>query len=150
MKEKEPMPIHANMSIIYRHGRMMHNKAIKEFGLSGQQMVYLRYVFENPGVSQEDIANFLMIDKGAVAKAIKDMMEKGFLRREQNPEDRRAYCLYATEKACRICMEGQDEARKVEAMITAGLSREELETFMRLLDKISGNIAEILEGDDSK
>lgn len=150
MREKEPMPIHTNMSIIYRHGRMMHDKAIKEFGLSGQQMGYLRYVFENPGASQEDIANFLMIDKGAVAKAIKDMMEKGFLRREQNPEDRRAYCLYTTDKARRICMKGQEEARKVEAMITAGLSSEELKIFMQLLDKISENIAKILEGDDSK
>ena len=68
MKGKDPMSIHSNFSIIYRHGRMMHDRAMREFGLSGQQMGYLRFVFENPGVSQEDIASFLMIDKGAVAK----------------------------------------------------------------------------------
>ena len=38
MKGKDPMSIHSNFSIIYRHGRMMHDRAMREFGLSGQQM----------------------------------------------------------------------------------------------------------------
>lgn len=150
MKGKDPMSIHSNFSIIYRHGRMMHDKAMREFGLSGQQMGYLRFVYENPGVSQEDIASFLMIDKGAVAKGIKDMMAKGFLRREQNPEDKRAYCLYVTDKACRICSAGREESKRVEKMITAGLTPEELKSFTKVLAKITDNISKLMEGDDNK
>lgn len=150
MKGKDPMSIHSNFSIIYRHGRMMHDRAMREFGLSGQQMVYLRFVFENPGVSQEDIANFMMIDKGAVAKGIKDMTAKGFLRREQNQEDKRAYCLYVTDKALRICREGREESKRVEKKITAGLTPEELKSFTRVLAKITDNISKLMEGDDSK
>lgn len=150
MKGKDPMSIHSNFSIIYRHGRMMHDRAMREFGLSGQQMGYLRFVFENPGVSQEDIASFLMIDKGAVAKGIRDMTERGFLRREQNPEDKRAYCLYATDKARRICSEGKEESKRVEKMITAGIPADEMKVFSKTLAKITENISKMMEGDDNK
>ena len=62
----------------------MHDRAMREFGLSSQQdrAICGSCCSRNPGVSQEDIASFLMIDKGAVAKGIKDMTAKGFLRRE--------------------------------------------------------------------
>ena len=135
MKGKDPMSIHSNFSIIYRHGRMMHDRAMREFGLSGQQMGYLRFVFENPGVSQEDIASFLMIDKGAVAKGIKDMTAKG---------------LYVTDKACRICNEGREESKRVEKMITAGISVDETKAFAKTLSKITENISKLMEGDDNK
>lgn len=136
------------ISIIYRHGKTMHDRAMKQFGLSGIQMRYLKFIHDNPGISQEELAGILKIDKGAVAKAIKDMVNKGYVRKTQNPEDRRAYCLCLTEKAEEIHKEGEQHRREFEKKLTEGLSEEEIETFMILLDKITRNMKKMMGGGD--
>lgn len=139
-------PIHLYFSIIYRHGRIMHDRSMKQFGLTGQQMGYLRYINENPGVSQEDLVKLLQIDKGAVSKSIKDMVEKGYVYREKNPRDKRTYCLFPTEKACLIARRGKVCSARFEEKITEGLTDEEKETFEVLLGKVTDNIVKMLGG----
>lgn len=139
-------PVHRCFSIIYRHGRILHDRAMSQFGLSGQQMGYLKHIYQNPGVSQEELARIHCIDKGAVAKSIKDMMEKGYIRREQNPVDKRAYCLYPLEKAEIICREGKKNTEEIERILMDGLTDEERETFKALLEKVADNMAAMLEG----
>lgn len=154
MKSSKPenqnfMPTeHECFSIIYRHGKVMHDKAMREFNLSGQQMGYMRIIHDSPGISQENLVRKVKIDKGAVAKAIKDMVDKGYLIKEQNPYDKRAYCLYLTGKAGRICVEGERHYRKFEQRLTEGLTKEESETFKVLLAKITRNMEKIMEGED--
>lgn len=139
-------PIHMYFSIIYRHGRVMHDKVMRQFGLTGQLMGYLKYINENPGISQEELSRYAQIDKGAVAKAIKDMVSKEFVDRRQNPGDKRAYCLFPTEKAGRVYRLGEETYMKFERNITKGMSDEEIKTLTVLLGKMTQNIAEMLEG----
>lgn len=134
-------------SIIYRHGKIMHDNIMKEFDLTGQQMGYLRYINDNRGVSQEQLAKNLHIDKGAVAKAIKDMMDKGYIERKRNPHDKRAYCLFPAEKSIEICRRGSECSMEFEKKITRGLTEDEVETFSRLLGRVTDNIREMLEGE---
>lgn len=140
------LEMHLDFSVIYRHGRIMNDRAVRCYGLTGQQMGYLKCINENPGISQEELARTMRIDKGAVAKAVKDMETKGYVSRRQNPQDRRAYCLFPTEKAREAARHGEQHARQLERQLTEGLSAEEIETFKRLLGKITGNMARILEG----
>lgn len=146
MQQQKETLIHDSFSVIYRHGKMMHDKAMKKTGLSFRQMGYLRMIFENPGISQEKIAKCLKIDKGAVAKAIKDMAAGGYLRREENPNDRRAYRLYLTDNAQQLCRTGKLEAERVERCMTSGITEHDMEIFIKVLDKISMNIINMAEG----
>lgn len=138
--------IHNQFSIIYRHGKMMHDRAMRCFGLSGQQMGYLKMIHENPGISQEEIVRMTRIDKGAVAKSVRDMVDKGYVLRSQNPDDRRAYCLSLTERAEVICAEGDRHSQEFEKLLTEGMSEEEIELFGVLLEKIIGNMEKIMTG----
>lgn len=137
--------IHAGFSIIYRHGRVLHDKAMKQFHLTGQQMGYLRYIHEHPGIAQEELVKLLRIDKGAVAKSIKDMVEKGYIERRQNPQDKRAYCLFPTAKADCVAKNGQKHAQDFEQKLTEGMTPQEIEAFKLLLGKITDNMAKLLE-----
>ena len=133
-------------SIIYRHGKLMNDRAVKAFHLSGGQMDYLRVITHNPGISQENLARYYKIDKGSIAKSTKRMIKLGYIRREQNPEDKRAYCLFPTEKSMQICKMGEAHAAEIEGLLTEGMTEEEIETFHKLLIKVTDNIAKIMEG----
>lgn len=142
---EELRSIQTGFSLIYRHGRIMHNRVMKQFGLTGQQMGYLKYISHYPGISQEDLAKQLRIDKGAVAKSVRDMVEKGYVSREQNVQDKRAYCLYPAEKAKQVVRNGVKLGLAFEQKLTEGMTKEEVETFRRLLAKVTGNIEKMLE-----
>lgn len=141
-------PLQIYFSVIYRHGRVMHDKAMKQFGLTGQQMGYLKNINAVPGISQEELARLMHIDKGAVAKALKVLVRKGYVERRRNPEDKRAYCLFPTEKAKRIHISAEKNFAEFERKITRGLTSEEQKTLRRLLEKVTENLAEMLEKGD--
>lgn len=109
-------------------------------------MGYLKYISEHHGISQEELAKAMRIDKGAVAKAIKDMETKGYVRREQNPQDKRAYCLLLTDRAEEVALRGEAHAAAFQKKLTEGMTDEEVETFMILLSKITDNMAKMMEG----
>ena len=141
-------PLQMYFSVIYRHGRVMHDKAMKQFGLTGQQMGYLKNINAKPGLSQEELAKQMHIDKGAVAKALKVLVKNGYVVRKRNTEDKRAYCLFPTEKAEEINRLGEKHFNEFESKITKGLTEEEREILGRLLGIVTDNIAEMLERGD--
>ncbi len=140
---KKPLPVY--FSIIYRHGRVMHDKAMKQFGITGQQMGYIRLIGENPGISQEELARRMQIDKGAVAKAVGNLAEKGFVERRKNPDDRRAYCLFPTEKARSIGSKMEQCVGRLEDALSEGLTPQEREIFEDLLGRVTENMMSMMK-----
>ena len=65
----------------------------------GHDMRYLIYIYDNPGCSQEDLANMFCQSKGNIAKVLKKLEDEGYIKREINPENRRKYMLTTTDKA---------------------------------------------------
>lgn len=136
-------------SIIYRHGKTINDRMIRKFHLSGAQSRYLNQIYENPGISQEALVQYYQIDKGAIAKSVRRMEELGYVKREPNPEDRRAYCLFPTEEARRVVEFCKEDIKRMEAAFEASLSPEEIEVFQRLLLRITDNMKKYIEEDKS-
>lgn len=74
------------------------NSHIKDLNL-GHEMRYIMGIYDNPGISQDDLVNMFGQSKASVAKALKKLEDLGYIDREVNPENRRKYMLKATSKA---------------------------------------------------
>ncbi len=134
-----------SFSIIYRHGKTLHEKMLSKFEISGSQIWYLKEIHENPGISQEDISQGYHIDKGAVSRAVKKLSEGDLVRIEPNPEDKRAYRLFLTGKAEQIYERCTEQMHFMEKRIEKGMTKKEVEAFRRLLAKVTRNMAELIE-----
>lgn len=64
----------------------------------GHDVRYIMFIYDNPNCSQEDLVNMFGLSKGNIAKSLKKLEDKGFIRRQVNPENRRKYMLNTTEK----------------------------------------------------
>ena len=53
----------------------------------------------NDGITQEQLSNNIEIDKATTARAVAKLIEAGYFTKVNNAEDRRAYNIYATDKA---------------------------------------------------
>ena len=74
-------------------------QTMKEEGIGTAEFDVIHLVRHNPGITQTKVRETLKIDKGAAAKRVASLENKGYLIRKPNPEDGRSQLLYATEKA---------------------------------------------------
>ena len=73
------------------------NSQIKDLNL-GHEMRFIMGIYDNPGMSQDDLVNMFGQSKANVAKALKKLEDQGYIQREINPENRRKYMLMTTSK----------------------------------------------------
>ena len=103
---------------------------------------------KNEGVSQARLAELAEVDPMTMVRILDRMEAEGLLERRPDPADRRARCLYLTAKARPILNEIWRLSDEIRAEIFAGVSKEERERFMGVLERLYANISQ-LEGKPS-
>ena len=96
----------------------------------GHDVRYIMFVYDNPGCSQEDLVNMFGQSKGNIAKVLKKMEDEGFIKRDVNPENRRKYMLYTTEKGNELVPKYRELSKKWEEEV--GITDKDAELKKRL------------------
>ncbi len=121
--------------------RMYSQKKLKENGykITVDQWLIIKVLMENPGISQQDIAEKVFKDNASVTRIIELLVKSKYLHRKVNPKDRRTSILTVTP-------EGEDIIEKVQSLVLqnrkmaqTGLTLEELENLNATLKKIIKN-----------
>lgn len=124
-------------SQMYRKGRIFYTQELKKFGLGSGQSIFLFQLYKKDGITQEELANTLYIDKGTTARSLKTLEEQGFIKKEHIISDKRLNIIYLTEKALKLEEEITNILKKWDGILSNSLSSEEKETLLQLLKKIS-------------
>lgn len=74
-------------------------RTLRAEGVGAGEFDVIHAIRKNPGITQAGVCRITGLDKAAVARQTARLETKGYLRREQNPDDARSRRLYATEKA---------------------------------------------------
>lgn len=126
--------------MVARQLRVTFDQSAEESGLTRAQWHVIAAVSRNPGATQRMIAEALEVREITAGRLVDRLCEEGYLKREEHPSDRRAYCLYLT-PAAQPVLDKLDELGKVhEAAIFAGFDTAELEKLDALLEAISRNM----------
>lgn len=112
--------------------------ALEPHGMTFTQLSILshmsRHPDERPGIN--DLADAIQMNQPATTKAVQGMVEQGWLSRQKDDTDTRRVRL-ALEKAGLAAL---DDARQVALpaleKLFSGMSNKELDTLLRLLEKI--------------
>ncbi|MGL5351114.1 MAG: MarR family winged helix-turn-helix transcriptional regulator [Cetobacterium sp.] len=138
MKNKEHFEnIGRYFSQMYRKGRIFYSQELKKFGLGSGQSIFLFQLYKKDGVSQDELANTLYIDKGTTARSLKTLEEAGFIKREVSDSDKRVNIVRLTEKGLKLEPEITAVLKEWDRILAHSLSKEEQKTLLTLLKKIS-------------
>lgn len=101
----------------------------------------IRYLYENIGkdVFQKDIEQKFSINRSTVTNIIQLMEKKGFIARESVKYDARLKKVVLTEKAVETHQKMEYLAKQMDEMLIADISAEEMEVFLRVMNKIKEN-----------
>lgn len=131
------------VSIIVRNHFIFMNRELKHLNLTEGQVPCLMVLSYKQGVTQDDLAKMLHIDKGTIARTIQKLEEKGLVRRVQDPVNRRRYRLSMTEKGEEVIPEIIRVEGEWENIIFKGLSDEERTQLVVSVKKLANNSLEI-------
>lgn len=134
-----------NMSVIVRYCRAFAERKLKEYDLSFGEQVIIMFLSANKNVNQDTIAKRYMIDKGMIAKTLNKLEDKGFVMREQNPNNKRENIISLTQKSTDILEIMDSVLKEWYEIIYAGMSTEEVESLKRLTGKMAANVAKYLD-----
>ena len=105
-------------------------------GVGAAEFDVIHLVRHNPGITQTQVVQALNMDKGAAAKRVASLENKGYLIRKPNPADGRSQLLYATEAADGLRNSKAHIEEVFYTWLLEDLDREETEQFCATLDKL--------------
>lgn len=111
-------------------------QTMKEEGVGTAEFDVIHLVRHHPGITQTEVRETLKIDRGAAAKRVASLENKGYLIRKPNPADGRSQLLYATEKAEKLKNSKAHIEAKFYEWLLSDLSEEEKAPFLKTLDTI--------------
>lgn len=123
-------------AIVHKQSQLFITNELKSLHISRGQYMYIMCICENAGVSQEQIAALVNVDKSAVTKAIQNLLEAGFITREADGTDKRVNSIYPTPKAEAAYIDIMAAGEKWHAEIMQDMSDVEKDIFKRILDKV--------------
>ena len=74
------------------------HKDFDDVDITHQNYITLHFIYENPGISQNELSRLNSKDKNVIVKTLDKLEAEGLAKRAQAKEDRRSYELYVTKK----------------------------------------------------
>ena len=105
-------------------------------GVGAAEFDIVHLVRHNPGITQTQVVQALNMDKGAAAKRVASLENKGYLIRRPNPADGRSQLLFATPQAEGLRNAKAETESAFYDYLMDGLSESDRETFLNLLDVV--------------
>ena len=128
------------MQDVTRHLRTHFDRRAAHVGLTRAQWRALKSISRQEGLSQTELAELLDMETIPVGRVIDRLEKSGYAQRRADPEDRRRWCLYLTEKAASVMAELDVVAQGLRADALRGIGRADLDVMTAVLAQIKQNL----------
>ncbi len=132
------------MEQIIKRYRQIALQALREndAGITVDQWIVLKQISENNGTSQVEIANSTVKDAPTTTRIIDQLTRKGLIAKQLDPEDRRRYMVFITEKGQALIRRLWPVVQDYRQIPVQNFSEEELDNLHRLLKKMYINLGD--------
>ncbi|PKM83715.1 MAG: MarR family transcriptional regulator [Firmicutes bacterium HGW-Firmicutes-13] len=129
------------LSYIYRTSQCYIGKELEQYGIGSGQYTFLLALSQQDGVSQDKLTEMVKVDKATTGRAVKKLVEEGFVVRRRNPDDKRAYQLNLTPKGKRMLPFIQEVLFRWNSIFLKNFTVEERDVTLKLFKKIFENLS---------
>lgn len=121
----------ARCAILYRSERLSGS------GLNGYQCGYILNICRTPGITQDQLAQRLHVNRSNVTRQLALLEENGFVERRRSELDRRAIEVYPTEKAFAVLPSVQNVLHEWNDYLTQDFTEDEKASFIGFLERVA-------------
>ena len=125
------------INTIARCSNLYHDEALRSTGLRSYQSSYIPIVCAKPGITQDQIARDLHVNRSSVTRQMTSLEENGFVTRRRSSDDRRAGEVYPTDKAQAVLPAVRAARKSWRSLLLEGMTDEEREALDVLLARLA-------------
>ncbi len=111
-------------------------------GLYHGQPRILDFLYRNDGCMQREFCDEFSLEASTISNLLVSMEKDGLLRRERSPLSPRMVNVYITEEGKKVQKKLEHVYDQLEEQAFRGISQEEQEQILAVLQKITGNFLE--------
>jgi len=132
------------MEQIIKRYRQVALQALRKHdaGITVDQWIVLKQVSENNGTSQVEIAHSTVKDAPTTTRILDQLTGKGLIAKQLDPEDRRRYMVFITEKGQALIKRMWPVVQDYRQIPLQNFSEEELDNLHHLLKKMYINLGD--------
>ncbi|MBJ7331681.1 MAG: MarR family transcriptional regulator [Solirubrobacteraceae bacterium] len=127
----------ANLGYLLGRAHLEHRAIAEErlapFALRGKEFGALRIVAEDGPMSQQRLGERMGVDRTTMVAVVDALQREGYVERERDPADRRAYALRVTPRGRRVLPRATAAAEDAEEAFLLRLPPAERDQLRRLL-----------------
>lgn len=129
-------------NLVRRYFESCPSRRIVE-SVSGTNGWIIGYLSDNAhrDVYQRDLEQEFGVTRSTASKVVSLMVQKGLIEHRPVPGDARLKKLVLTDRALEISSIMEEDGRLLEQRLTAGFTREELDTLYAYLDRMKQNMS---------
>jgi len=137
-KEKPICQLLGEVTRLYKNKLFARFKK-KDVDITFEQFVILSSLNSGKEFTQQDLANQMHKDKSIILRQINVLIDKNYIKRTQNEQDKRKKTLILTERGFNTLEQAQNLVQNVLDELLLGISEDELSVFRHVLEKIQEN-----------
>ena len=134
MSEKNYLGL--DSSILYRCNQKHYDKLLSKYEIGYTQLILLTQIYENEGISMNELATRGVFDKGTITKSIQRLEQLSYVRVENSEVDKRSKLLYSSEKAQTIMPKLYQLRSDWNSYLSSDISEEELNIYNQVQSKL--------------
>jgi len=131
-------------AILYRNNKLEHE------GLNGYQHTYILKICQNPGISQEQLAKMIYINKSNVTRQLALLEQNGFITRSCCEKDKRVMQVFPTQKAFDVYPKVRDLVLEWNSYLSEDFTEEERHQLYSMMEHVMNKAISRLEKEIEK
>lgn len=133
------------ISIVSRNHLVFINREAKALNIKGKQIPCLMVISKHPGITQDDIVRLFQIDKGFIARIVRELEDDKLIYRTIDPENRRKYNIFLTENGKNLIPKIKDIEEKWNKIVCEGLNKDENLKLMKFMSVLAQNSVDTIK-----
>ena len=130
---------------IARCAALFRQEELTPLSLKSCHSSYIAAICACPGITQDQLARRIFINKSNVARQLVILEEDGYVERRPSTEDKRAIQVFPTQKAIDAMPEIIRIFRVWESFVAQDLSEDERKSLAAILEKMKARSADWME-----
>ena len=135
------------LSLYYAH-RSYNIRYYASLGLTSGQPKVLNVLYEEEGYLQKDLAARCRVEPATMTSLLAKMEKQDMIKKETVyvSGGKRAYAIFLTDHGRKLARQVADKAAEADRIAISGMSAEEVETLLSLMNRARCNLEDNLEG----
>jgi DNA-binding MarR family transcriptional regulator len=133
------------IGILYWSNQKIMKKMLPQPVIPGQVAAFI-YLTQDSEIRQDELVSRIGVDKAIGTRVIKKLVEGGYVRRRNDPDDRRVTLISLTDDGAAMKRDIIGVLTTLNRSLLKDFSDEEQETIFRLLDRIIANTDQLFSG----